>query len=77
MSFEKEQKRTMRGLRWFWRFRSEARGRRIIFHGDTSGYHNQEDADRAITIAMETGPNTRVETIAQPKRLPRLRGLPR
>lgn len=76
MKFRKFQRRTLRGLRWFWHLRRQ-RGGEIIFQGDPSGYHNEADADRAIEIAKETGPLTEVEVIPRPKRSPRLRSLPR
>jgi len=75
MKFRKFQRRTLRGLRWFWHLRIR-RGGEIVFQGDSSGYHNEADADRAIEIAKETGPMTLVEVLPRPMRLPRLKGLP-
>lgn len=75
MKFRKWQRRTARGLRWFWHLRT-ANGK-IIFQGDSSGYHNEGDADRAIEIAKATGPATEVERqSAKPLRLPKLRRKP-
>lgn len=58
MTFEVFQRRTLRGLRWFWRLRA-ANGR--IVADSAEGYHNRDDALDGVEKVQATGPQTRVK----------------
>lgn len=63
MRFELYQRRTLRGLRWFWRLRGD--NRRIVAIGG-DGYFNKADAEKGIALVRSTGPETELRELIGP-----------
>lgn len=62
MHFRVLQRRPLRGKRWFWHLR--AGNARIVAQGDSSGYHNVQDALHAIDLLKNAEPVTEVRVMA-------------